>query len=72
MTENQKKMIQVHQLLVDVDDLLVSKFFDMDSEHMLDLKIRALTQLKDGIPAKDIPEYYSILELYPKDGTMWD
>lgn len=72
MTETQKKMLQIHQLLMDVDDILVSKFFDLDSEEMLDLKISVLTQLKDGVPPKDIPEYYSILELYPEDGEMWD
>jgi hypothetical protein len=72
MTENQKKIMQIHELLMDVDDILVSKFFDLDSEELLDLKISVLTQLKNGVPPKDIPEYYSILELYPADGEVWE
>ena len=67
-----EKMIQVMELYAEVDDLLVQKFFDLDSEEMLDLKIEVLTQLKNGVPPCDIPEYYSILELYPADGEMWD
>ena len=71
MTENQKKMLQIHELIADIDDLLVSKFFNLESEKILDLKIKVLTQLKDGIPPTDIPEYYSILELYPQN-NKWD
>lgn len=67
-------MMQIMELLPDVMyvDLLIGKFFDLDSEKQLDLKIEVLTQLKNGVPPKDIPEYYSILELYPADGVMWD
>ena len=69
-----EKMIQIMELHAEVMyiDELVAKFFDLDSEAMLDLKIEVLTQLKNGVPPKDIPEYYSILELYPADGVMWD
>jgi len=68
------KMIQVMELHAEVMyiDELVAKFFDLDSEEQLDLKIEVLTQLKNGVPPCDIPEYYSILELYPADGEMWD
>lgn len=72
MTENQKKMVQIHKLLEDVDDLLVVQFFDLNSKKMLDMKIKVLTQLKNGVPPADIPEYYSILELYPQNGNKWD
>ena len=72
MTENQQKMLQIRELLVDIDDLLVSKFFNLDSEKILDLKIKVLTQLKNGVPPTNIPEYYSILELYPRNGAKWD
>lgn len=67
-----EKMMQVMDLYAEVDDQLVAKFFDIDSEEMLDLKIEVLTQLKNGVPPKDIPEYYSILELYPADDVLWD
>ena len=72
MTENQKKMVQIHELLEDVDDLLIVQFFDLNSEKMLDMKIKVLTQLKNGVPPADIPEYYSILELYPQNGNKWE
>lgn len=69
------KMIQVLNLYVEVmlEDRLVAKFFDLNSEELLDLKIEVLTKLKNGIPPQDIPEYYQILELYPKDDMdLWD
>ncbi len=69
-----EKMMQVMELYAEVMyiDELVAKFFDLDSEEQLDLKIEVLTQLKNGVPPKDIPEYYSILELYPADDVIWD
>lgn len=69
-----EKMMQIYNLHAEVKykDELVAKFFDLDSEEQLDLKIKVLTQLKDGVPPIDIPEYYSILELYPADGELWD
>lgn len=69
-----EKMIQVMELYDEVAglDLLVSKFFDLDSEENLDLKIKVLSKLKDGVAPADIPEYYDILELYPQDGTIWE
>lgn len=68
------KVIQVLELYAEVMyiDQLVSKFFDVESEELLDQKISVLTQLKNGIPPQDIPDYYSILELYPGDDDMWD
>ena len=72
MTDKQEKILQIHELIMDVDDVLVSQFFDLESEEMLDTKINVLTQLKNGVPPIEIPEYYSILELYPEDGQMWD
>ena len=43
---------------------------------LLDEKIEVLTALKDGKQIADIPNFYDILELYPKgdDGTSthWD
>lgn len=70
----EEKMIQIMELYAEVInvDLLVSKFFDVDSEEMLDLKIHVLTQRKNGVPPKDIPDYYTILELYPDGDELWD
>lgn len=71
---NEKKMMQVMELYAEVMyiDQRIAKFFDLDSEEQLDLKIEVLTKLKDGVPPKDIPEYFDILELYPDDDSIWD
>ena len=68
------KMIQVMELYAEVMhiDQLVAKFFDIDSEELLDQKINVLTQLKNSTPPADIPDYYSILELYPAGDVLWD
>lgn len=47
------------------------KFFDIDSDKMIDEKIEVFQALKDGKSIADIPNYYDILELMPKD-DMWD
>jgi hypothetical protein len=39
---------------------------------LLDEKIEVLTALKEGKHISDIPNFYDILELYPKKGTHWD
>lgn len=71
MTEAEKKKLKVLDLLFAVDDLLVKQFFDVDSDKLLDEKIEVLSALKKGVAPADIPKYYDVLELYPKD-EMWD
>lgn len=66
------RIIQILDLLAEVNDDLVHKFFDLDSYKMLDEKIDVLTKLKNGVKPIDIPNYYDILELYPEDGVLWD
>lgn len=52
------------------------KFLDVESDKMLDEKIEVLTKLSSGVPPAEIPNYYDILELYPKKEDskhiMWD
>lgn len=73
MSKINDKLIQVRDLALQVDDLLVEQFFDMDSTKMLDKKIEVLTQLAKGKAPADIAGYYDILEKYPKDdSTPWD
>lgn len=67
-----EKKEKIFSLLMDVDDELMRKFFDQESSEKLDEKIKVLTELKEGKKPEDIPEYYSILELYPNDGQAWD
>lgn len=65
------KKEQIFDLLLAVNDDLVRKYFDDDSDEMLDDKIEVLTSIKEGKPITDIPKYYNILELLPKSG-IWD
>ena len=63
----------VRQVFSEVDfPPTMIQFFDLDSDELLDEKIRVLTALKDGKQIADIPNFYDILELYPKDGEHWD
>lgn len=65
------KKEHVFDLLLAVNDDLVRKYFDDDSDEMLDDKIEVLTSIKEGKPITDIPKYYDILELLPESG-IWD
>lgn len=69
----QEKMMLIHKLLLEIPfNYLIMKFFDAESEKMLDQKIKVLEQLKAGKKPDEIDGYYEILELYPKDEEMWD
>lgn len=46
------------------------KYFDMESDKLLDEKIEVLQALKDGKQINEIPKFYEVLELLPKE--MWD
>ena len=63
--------MKVHQLLTEVSDVLVDRFFDLDSENLLDEKIEVLTALKNGKKPEEIPKYYTILEKFTSD-QHWD
>lgn len=65
------KKLKIMELLTSVYDPLL-KFFDLDSEEMLDEKIEVLTALKNGKSINDIPNFYKVLELYPNDNEIWD
>lgn len=65
----EEKKIKIMQLLSEIYEPML-EFFDIDSDKMLDEKIKVLTELRKGKPIYEIPNFYDILELYPKD--MWD
>jgi hypothetical protein len=73
MTEREyiEKKARILDLLFEVDCYEVSQFFDVDSDKMLDEKIEVLTALKDGKTISEIPKFYNVLELYPRN-EMWD
>lgn len=68
------KKIKINMLIVNSRDNLVHKFFDDESDEMLDLKIDVLTKLATGKRNEvSNDDYYKILELYPKDESiLWD
>lgn len=67
-----EKKEKILNLLFEVDCYEVSQFFDDESDKMLDEKIEVLTALKKGKPIAEIPKFYDVLELYPKNNEMWD
>ena len=68
-----EKGVKVRELFFEVDfPPMLTQFFDLDSDRLLDEKIEVLTALKEGKQISDIPNFYTLLELYPKDGTHWD
>ena len=75
MTDNEKKIIEKHlkinELLSYALALNEMKFFDVDSDEMLDEKIEVLEAIKEGKSISEIPKFYDVLELMPKEG-IWD
>lgn len=47
------------------------QFFDTESEKLLDEKIEVLEAIKEGKSISEIPKFYDVLELMPKEG-IWD
>ena len=76
MSEEEKQKIQNEMRLGELMPALLdypalAKYFDVESEKMLDTKIRVLEELESGKKPNDIPDFYSIFELLPKEG-IWD
>ena len=68
---NKEKKILIMQLIIDIDEPLL-RFFNINSDRMLDKKIKVLTELKEGKLISEIPEFYDVLELYPTNNVLWD
>ncbi|WP_418560276.1 hypothetical protein [Hominenteromicrobium sp.] len=69
--EKREKMLKIEDLYASVFGIPELKFFDLNSEELLDEKIEVLTQLKKGKQIGDIPDFYKVLEKMPKEG-IWD
>ena len=63
---------ELDSLFLERTDPVVRRFFDYESTENLDGKIDVLRKLNAGIKPAAIPNYYEILEKYPKDGEAWD
>lgn len=74
MTEREiaQKQAELDSLFLECADPIIHRFFDCESLENLDGKIDVLRELNAGIKPADIPNYYGILEKYPKDGEAWD
>lgn len=70
MTKLEKQM-KILDLYFEVDDPIFKQFFDDESDKMLDEKIEVMTLLIEGKTPADIPNYYKVLELMPKN-EIWD
>ena len=58
MTEREliEKSVKVHQLFIEVEfSPMLSQFFELDSDELLDEKMEVMTALKDGKQIADIP-----------------
>ena len=64
------KKEEISELLAEVYEPEL-KFFDRDSNEMLDKKIEVLKALKAGKTIGEISGFYEILELMPTEG-IWD
>ena len=64
------KKVKIFDLLSSAIGIPEMRYFNVDSDEMLDDKIEVLTQLKEGKPISEIPNFYEILEDLPED--LWD
>ena len=76
MTDNEKIMIEKHMKINELYPYLAEvpmfmKYFDSESDQMLDEKIQVLEALKEGKSIEDIPHFYEVFELLPEEG-IWD
>lgn len=72
MADKTSKKIRVLELFMEIDfQEPFFQYFDLDSEKLLDEKIEVLEALKAGKTIAEIPHFYDVLELLPKNGT-WD
>lgn len=76
MSEEEKKIIEKQMAIIELFPYLLEfpmlvKFFDVESEKLLDEKIEVLEAIKAGKKISEIPKFYDIFELMPKEG-IWD
>ena len=66
-----EKQLKIDELLPYAFGIYEFKFFDIDSDKLLDEKIEVLEAIKEGKSISEIPKFYDVLELMPKEG-IWD
>lgn len=68
----EEKLIKIMGLLGYAIGIPEMQYFDVDSENLLDEKIKVLEEIKAGKKVQDIPGFYEVLEKLPEDQTLWD
>ena len=68
--EIMEKQVQIMDLLPYAIGISEMKYFNLDSDELLDEKIEVLTQIKEGKTIGEIPNFYKVLEDLPDN--MWD
>lgn len=69
----EEKKIKIMDLLGYAIGIPEMKYFNVDSDEMLDEKIEVLEQIKKGKSPAEIPKFYEVLEDLPTDkDSMWD
>ena len=66
----EEKKVKIFDLLSSAIGIPEMRYFNVDSDEMLDDTIEVLTQLQEGKPISEIPNFYDILEDLPED--LWD
>ena len=69
--EKMEKFLKVAELFAYSFGIPEMKYFNLESEELLDEKIEVLTKIKEGKSIEDIPNFYEVLEDLPKEG-IWD
>lgn len=80
MSEEEKRIVEKQMEIMELLPYLAEvpmfmKFFDTESEKLLDEKIEVLKAIKAGKHIDEIPKFYDALELMPKGEekvVMWD
>ncbi len=67
--EKEMKVIELWSYLGQFPILI--NYFDIESDKLLDEKIEVLEAVKAGKTIDEIPGFYDIFELLPKEG-IWD
>lgn len=67
----EEKKIQIMDLLSYTIGIPEMKYFNLESDELLDEKIEVLTQIKEGKTIAEIPNFYKVLEDLSED-DMWD
>lgn len=58
--------------VIQCDDYMVRRFFDLENEQNIDFKIEVLEKVNSGTPLMQIDGWEKILDKLPPDGEMWD